>query len=483
MKKLFYIIIVVLFLFFSATSSISAVYICPKDDSKWPELGDCNVFCAPDECFEEAGCPSNQTKPHSACQGGSCVSVDSCGVTNCSACTGAGGGTPRTNQPAFQPAAARPLEITYPEIQGFKPDTTQTDVAKYIRYIYYFLVTIGGLLALGALVYASVRYVTSAGRPEAMNDAKDQIFAALLGLLILLGSWVILNSISPNLVVLRLPLLKPPLTTLSPGVWLCKQAKGGEFSSAWQSIESFKTKEKELETASKENQEAIIKSLQDLSRQTDEALASINKECYLVDSSGNIRRDYDNKVTHVYLVPGKEGNEFRNYGAVLFVEQSFKGKNQIAYTQQIYQVPQEKVLNSGSNAISEPSSIILFNINPNPDRKWTVTAYEEVDSNKGWEEGKKKKQIFPNECSNKGSYWCAGNLNPAPKSIEYNQVKGWITILSKDGSYSSTEVFFTSDSNLLDNELITKQDCTLKFFRCKTLPAATVIFLISGYIY
>lgn len=427
----------------------------------------CSVQCGPIQAAaaECTGCPGSVCN----CK---CVEDPKCKITP-------------TSGPVPTPptTVVRPLEVVYPEIEGFKPETAQTDIAEYVRYIYYFFVVIAGFFAMGALFYGGFRYMTSVGNPEALKDAKDQIFAALLGLLILLSSWLILYNINPQLIVLHVPILKPPLSTLSPGVWLCKEPKSNEFALAWQYIEDFKIKEKELETAIKERQEEIIRSLQELSKKTDDSLKAINEKCYLNDGSGNIKRDYDNKVTDVYLVPQKEGDDFKNYAAILFEEQSYKGKNELVYMQNIYEKPIEGTLSSNPNPIKEPSSIIPFVINPNPSPNWKITTYEEVDYNKGFEEGAKKKQVFPDECSNKDSYWCAGQLNPSPQSIEYNHAGGYITILTKDDNYTSTEVFFTSDSNLLDNELITNQDCTLWFFRCETIPAAKTIFLISGYIY
>jgi hypothetical protein len=40
------------------------------------------------------GCPSGQVNPHSACVSGSCTSVSSCGVSDCGACSGGGGKNP-----------------------------------------------------------------------------------------------------------------------------------------------------------------------------------------------------------------------------------------------------------------------------------------------------------------------------------------------------------------------------------------------------
>ena len=389
------------------------------------------------------------------------------------------------------PTPARELEVSYPEIEGFKPGTVKTDIVEYVRYIYYFIIIITGFFVLGALVYGGFRYLTSMGNPEALKDAKDQIFAALLGALILLGSGLILYNINPQIVVLRVPILKPPLLTLSSGVWLCKESKESEFSSIWQNAEDFKDKEGGLETAAEEEKEEIIKELQELSNETSDLLDKINEKCYLAGGLGPIKEDSDkegNYVTHVYLVPEKETNATTtNYAAILFEEPDFKGKNQLSYGDEIYEEPIGGALDSGPNPITKPSSIIPFIIEPNPEPEWKVTTYEEVDFNKGFEEGTKEKQTFPDECDNNGDYWCAGWLTPSPESIEiYEGAKRYIAILTKDDNYISTEVFIASDSNLLDNELIREMDCTeLEYYggRCIYTSAAQVIFLISGQVY
>ena len=100
----------------------------------------------------------------------------------------------------------RPLEITYPTL----PQVTHSDhngrhaITEYVRYIYYFFLFTAGFFALGAMVYASFRYMTSAGQPEAMKDAKDQILAAIFGVVILFSSWIILNQINPKLTTFSL---------------------------------------------------------------------------------------------------------------------------------------------------------------------------------------------------------------------------------------------------------------------------------------
>lgn len=56
---------------------------------------------------------------------------------------------------------------------------------------------IGGLLALGVIIYGGVLYIVSAGFPSRQGDAKEWIKAAIYGLALLLGAYLILNTINP----------------------------------------------------------------------------------------------------------------------------------------------------------------------------------------------------------------------------------------------------------------------------------------------
>ena len=107
--------------------------------------------------------------------------------------------------------AQRGLEITYPEIPGLtRPTTVKAILPEYIKYIFGFALIIAGLIAFGAIIYGGVRYLTSAGSPSALGDAKDQIFSAILGLVILFCSYLILTTINPQLV--GLTLVREPTT-------------------------------------------------------------------------------------------------------------------------------------------------------------------------------------------------------------------------------------------------------------------------------
>ncbi len=104
---------------------------------------------------------------------------------------------------SFAPAA-QALQITnYP---GFLSNLrTGMPLNELISTIFNFLLIIAGLAAFIMVVWGGVNYLTSAGDPSKMGDARDQIFKAILGLVVLFSSWMILNTINPQLVELKEP--------------------------------------------------------------------------------------------------------------------------------------------------------------------------------------------------------------------------------------------------------------------------------------
>lgn len=66
--------------------------------------------------------------------------------------------------------------------------------------MFWFLLSAAVILALVMLVIGGVEYVGSAGNVSLLGDAKGRIINALLGLLLALAAWLILNLINPDLV-------------------------------------------------------------------------------------------------------------------------------------------------------------------------------------------------------------------------------------------------------------------------------------------
>jgi len=100
-------------------------------------------------------------------------------------------------------ATIKRMQTIWPATPGgfyLTVDSTITDLA---RYLYEWGIALGGLVAFIALLIAGFAYMTSVGDPGKMKEAMDRIKSAFLGLTLLLGSWLILHTINPDLTTFR----------------------------------------------------------------------------------------------------------------------------------------------------------------------------------------------------------------------------------------------------------------------------------------
>ncbi len=84
-----------------------------------------------------------------------------------------------------------------PILTGSGPGTLFVD---YVGRIYVLVLGAAAILALFMLILGGVQYTYVALSPSAKNDAKERIYNALIGLLIVLGAYLILNTINPDFV-------------------------------------------------------------------------------------------------------------------------------------------------------------------------------------------------------------------------------------------------------------------------------------------
>lgn len=99
----------------------------------------------------------------------------------------------------FSRVFAAGTEIKYPSVFGFSLPPSPT-LLEYIQYIDFFAIAVSGLVAFGIALYGGFRYLISVGNPATKADARDQISAAILGLVVLFLSFIILNTINPQFV-------------------------------------------------------------------------------------------------------------------------------------------------------------------------------------------------------------------------------------------------------------------------------------------
>lgn len=99
------------------------------------------------------------------------------------------------------------LELDYPSFGGFDLNKDQ-DINQVIAWGYSLIVTISGLAAFARLVSGGFGWLSSAGNSSKTEEAKKTIESALIGLVLVLSSFLIIKTINPELTVLVLPDVK-----------------------------------------------------------------------------------------------------------------------------------------------------------------------------------------------------------------------------------------------------------------------------------
>lgn len=157
----------------------------------------------------------------------------------------------------FVLAQEKELEVKYPEIGGWRPtvikEITEKEFAEYIKYIFNIAIFISGLVAFGVIVYGGVRYLTSAGSPVAIKDAKSYITGGILGLIFLFSSYLILTTINPQLVILRIE--KPEFEEIKfekPGVYLFADNEWGFYGGSIDNLGDFSDKVEKIKIVNPE---------------------------------------------------------------------------------------------------------------------------------------------------------------------------------------------------------------------------------------
>ena len=94
------------------------------------------------------------------------------------------------------------------DIKNLPVPNPGSDPQGIVGNVYQFSLMIGGILAFAVIVYGAIRYTIAAGNPSGQSEGKEWIRQALLGLFLLLGAYLILYTLNPNLTRLQLPELK-----------------------------------------------------------------------------------------------------------------------------------------------------------------------------------------------------------------------------------------------------------------------------------
>ena len=230
----------------------------------------------------------------------------------------------------------RQLELVYPQIGGGGkpvPKTVAFGLPKYIKYIFNLAVAFIGLIIFGALVYNGALYLTSAGSPQKMKDARDGIISAFFGGVLLLSSVLIFNTINPQLTIMELPKVNPLEQTILSGIYICNYNVQKEYP-------NFNLKQIIRDYALEGRSGRLTKSEIDRQKKAAEKLKKIiwnpdkkKKRCLKVNFSGDLQNLTLHKQETIFAVPSikvetsglKRKIEY-NYGLVLHEKENYSGR-------------------------------------------------------------------------------------------------------------------------------------------------------------
>lgn len=338
--------------------------------------------------------------------------------------------------------AQKELEVEYPEVEGFEPETTETLLPNYVKYIFNFAIWASGFIALGALIYGGFKYLTSAGSPERIKDAKDQISAAILGLLILFSSYLLLITINPQLVIFHLRPPTPIISYLRSGVLVCKKPAVEdpplEVMGAW----DFKKRVEDSNTSTEEKIE--------IKKQSDPIMANISKYCYYIEGGGDVQKDFNNKIKYVYFIPDrtpKDPREMKFYGAIIYEGKGSGGESAVLFQAPGTDRPYEYNYQDLEWKGIEVSSIRPFVFSDEePENK--AIAYEKIDYNWGVTSSVYKSQDIGLP---KDKFLDVHGFTFTPQSVE---IKGNYIVMLCATTIKECEIFLEpGDANLNNNRV------------------------------
>jgi len=87
------------------------------------------------------------------------------------------------------------------------------DLGKYLTAMFKIGIGIAGVFAVLMIVVGGIQFIGGASNPSERSAAKEKITNAIFGLILALSSWLILNTINPNLLKTGLDLKEIRVTT------------------------------------------------------------------------------------------------------------------------------------------------------------------------------------------------------------------------------------------------------------------------------
>ncbi|GBD34127.1 hypothetical protein HRbin34_00446 [bacterium HR34] len=96
------------------------------------------------------------------------------------------------------------LNLDFPEFGGYDLNEKQS-LVDLIAWAYYFMISLSALFAFIKIVIGGFRYLTSGGNSAQMQEAKEDITYAIIGLVVIAVSFIVIQFINPDLLIIKLP--------------------------------------------------------------------------------------------------------------------------------------------------------------------------------------------------------------------------------------------------------------------------------------
>lgn len=82
------------------------------------------------------------------------------------------------------------------------------DLADYLGLVFQYAVGVAGIFAVALIMWGGMKWIFAGGDTGKVGEAQKTIQSAVIGLILALGSYLLLNTINPKLVTLQVPALR-----------------------------------------------------------------------------------------------------------------------------------------------------------------------------------------------------------------------------------------------------------------------------------
>ena len=106
-----------------------------------------------------------------------------------------------------QAATTTPIKFT-PQVPigdyyGDETEISGTSIGEYIQAVYKYAIGIVGIVAAAVIMWSGFMWITAGGNPQKITEAKSWLTGALSGLMLAMTSFLILQTVNPELIKIK----------------------------------------------------------------------------------------------------------------------------------------------------------------------------------------------------------------------------------------------------------------------------------------